>query len=391
MGDDVNSKVVSEDKLATILNDASIDQIVALGTHYEIISCNLKCADFWDVDKTQILGSQVEDVFPLLYGCEEIRHAIDHALNGMQSFVPHDKAKYGNVYFEHHFIPIRENGVDVSGVLIIIHDVAHRIKAENELKRLNRSLMRKNKTIEQHNAEFASFSYIAAHDLKEPLRKIYTFIELILAQEKHNLSDNGKAHFRRIQSSAQRMGLLTDDLLTFTQLNDEMKTPLAPVDTAAVLDTVIKSLDEKMQRANARIEADHLPVIIGHAGMIEHLFRHILSNALKFQRKGNEPHILISSSVIDGIDIAGAPVQSDGEYIKLSFTDNGIGIDNQYLDKIFQMFQRLNTRQEYPGNGFGLALCKKILELHYGAITVESEPETGCTFNCYFPLYQPEL
>lgn len=260
--------------------------------------------------------------------------------------------------------------------------VAHRTE---ELKALNRSLVKKNKELRQKNNDIASFSYAAGHYLKEPLRKIYTFIELILMKEQDGISEAGREHFKKVQSSAQRLSLLTDDIMTFSMLNsiDERLTDVDLNETLAIVKNEIRS---HLSAADASIDAGELHTIKGYSGPLQILFKHMLSNAIKF-RDANKPMIRISSTVVEGKGIKHPDVIKEAEYLRLMFSDNGIGFEPQYADKVFTMFNRLDNSDKYPGTGIGLSLCRKVVQLHNGFITVESTPGKGTTFSCYLQLH----
>lgn len=254
-----------------------------------------------------------------------------------------------------------------------------------ELKALNKSLVKKNKELRQKNNDIASFSYAAGHYLKEPLRKIYTFIELILMKEQNHISEAGREHFKKVQSSAHRLSLLTDDIMTFSTLNsvDERLTDVDLNETLAIVQNEIKS---HLSATDATIKADKLPTIKGYSGPLQILFKHMLNNAIKFQDV-NRPEIRITSGIVYGKGIKHPDVIKDAEYLQLIFSDNGIGFEPKHADKVFKMFNRLDTSDKYPGTGIGLSLCRKVAQLHNGFITVESEPGKGSVFFCYLQLH----
>ncbi len=254
-----------------------------------------------------------------------------------------------------------------------------------ELKALNRSLVKKNKELRQKNNDIASFSYAAGHYLKEPLRKIYTFIELILMKEHGSVSEAGKDHFKKIQSAAQRLSLLTDDIMTFSTLNANAER-LTDVDLDETLAIVKNEMNGQLSGTGATIVSEDLPTIKGYSGPLQTLFKHMLSNAIKFQ-DGDNPHIQVSSSVINGKSIKHPDVIKEADYLQLVFSDNGIGFAPQHTGQVFKMFNRLHDTHKYPGTGIGLTLCQKVAQLHNGFITAESIPAKGTTFFCYLQLH----
>jgi PAS domain S-box-containing protein len=259
------------------------------------------------------------------------------------------------------------------------------LRSSEELKALNKSLVKKNKELRQKNNDIASFSYAAGHFLKEPLRKIYTFIELLLMKEQDSISDTGKDHFKRVQSAAQRLSLLTDDIMTFSTLNATTER-LTDVDLDETLAIVKNEMKSQLTAAEAIIDAAGLPTIKGYSGPLQTLFKHMLGNAIKFQH-GNKPHIHIHCTSVSGKNIKHPDALADAEYVQLSFTDNGIGFSPEYAGQIFKMFHRLNDSDKYPGTGIGLTLCLKVTQLHNGFIIAESTPGNGATFHCFLQLH----
>ncbi|MCD6062199.1 MAG: domain S-box protein [Flavipsychrobacter sp.] len=367
-----------------MLNDASIDQVLAFDTNMQVISWNRTCEQLTGISKEEIVGKHLLEVFPEIAANEEVMKAINNALKGFKTFVPANKGSYRGGYFESHFIPLKDDQDEVFGVMNIKHDVSHRVKVENELKQLNKALARKNKELKQKNADLVSFTHVAGHDLKEPLRKIYTFVEMILTEDGRRLSEKSRGYFKRIQSAAQRMGLLTDDILAFGQIS-ETEGPTTDVDLNQVLEHAKLQLSELIANKQAVIDAGELPVVKGYCGLLKQVMAHMLTNAIKFQHDGNIPHIAVSCGLVKGNEIKHTEASPDVTYARISFADNGIGFDKKYTPKIFQVFQRLHDSNKYPGTGIGLAFCKKIVELHNGFITVESEPGNGSTFHCFLP------
>lgn len=370
--------------LAEIMNDASIDRIVAFDTDMRIIYWNKTSELVTQIPAQDTIGKQLEEIFPEINNMPEITKAMQMALKGHRSFVPADKESYDGNYCEHYFVPLLSADDEVIGILNIIHDIAHRIKIENELKALNKSLTRKNKELRQKNSELQNFTTITSHDLKEPLRKIYAFIELILNKERDNISGTSLEHFKRVQAAARRMGLLTDDIISYANIDKEQA--LTSVDLNDTLEAAKKQLRQQIADTKAIISAEQLPTIHGYHHSLVQLFYHIISNAIKFSKQDTIPKIKVSTAILQGSEIEHTDALAEHKYICISFTDNGIGFDIQYSDRIFRMFQRLHSGSEYKGTGIGLAICKKIAELHHGFITVESAPAKGSTFHCYLQV-----
>jgi len=371
-------------RLAENMTDASIDRIMALDTDYNVIAWNTRSELITGIERREVLGENYFDLFPKMREHPPTVKAIEQAMKGLTVFLPADRSNPDEGYYENHFIPLKDEHDRVTGVMNIKHDVAHRIKAENELKALNKALARKNKELKQRNEELLSFTHVTSHDLKEPLRKIYTFIEMIATREGENLTEKGKTYFKRIQAAVQRMGMLTDDVLTFAELNAEQYEQ-TEIDLGHALLFVKRTLEEEIRITKTVIENEPLPKIRGYRQLITQLLYHLLANAIKFRKQGVVPEINISCERVAGHELKHTEAAADAEYVRLSIQDNGIGFDRIYKEKVFQMFQRLHGNS-YPGTGIGLSLCRKIAAIHQGFITAESKENEGSTFCVYLPL-----
>jgi len=382
---------LDESQIAHMLNDASIDQILALDTNLYVIAWNKACEQVSGIPKLKAIGSLFTSLCPEASALPAIMDAIEMALTGSKSFVPWEKGSYNGGYFENHFIPLKGYGEDgpVTGVLNIMHDVSHRIKAEKELQALNRALTQKNKELQLKSEELANFNYIISHDLKEPLRKIYIFLEMVSMEEGTKLTDIARSNLRRAQSAVQRMGMLTDDLITFSQVTASNER-LREINLRHSFVFAKHQLQKQIEESGAVVEADELSTIVGYQDLLEHLWHQMLSNALKFHGEGSTPQIWVAYKYVSGAHTGNPEADPRGHYHCISFKDNGIGFDPTLTDKIFGMFQRLHPQGSYKGTGMGLAICRRIVDAHEGFITVESVERQGSTFFCYLKDFKPE-
>jgi PAS domain S-box-containing protein len=371
------NKVLFFEKLV----DASIDGIMVLDKELHVILWNSRNELVNGIPRTEVIGKKWMDIEPDLEKSPEIAEALQHALMGLASFVPATKNAGAKGYFEQHFLPLKNESGEVIGILNIRHDVAHRVKAEDELRDLNRSLLGSNRALSQRNAELQVFSHITSHDFKEPLRKIYTAVEMIVTQEAQHINERGRQYFKQIQGAVQRIGLLADDILSYARL-DVQTTAFTEVDLGEVIAIVSRRLEEQIRTTNAIITTNDLPVYTGHKLMLVQLFQNLMGNALKFQEQNNQPRISIEADSVAGLGLERPEADPGAVYTRIRFTDNGIGFKRKYNDRIFEVFMRIN-KTLYPGSGTGLSLVKKIVELHDGFISVESEPGKGSTFTCY--------
>ena len=254
-----------------------------------------------------------------------------------------------------------------------------------ELKRANTELKETNKELKSMNKELEAFTYISSHDLQEPLRKIQTFAGRILEKENQNLSEKGKTYFSLMQGAAERMQKLIDDLLAFSRLNTSER-EFERVNLKTVVDDVTANLTEYIKDKQATIDVGEMCEADIIVFQIRQLMHNLISNALKFSKSETKPHIKIKSRIIEGGKLKVKNLNPDKNYCHISVSDNGIGFDEKYNEKIFEVFQKLHSKDEYPGTGIGLATVKKIVQHHNGIINVKSALNKGSTFDIYIPL-----
>jgi PAS domain S-box-containing protein len=263
-------------------------------------------------------------------------------------------------------------------------DVTEIKLAEEELKQMANEVLRYNKELEQINKELESFTFVASHDLQEPLRKIRTFLTLIEEKELASLSETSKDYLRRTVKAAGQMQQLITDLLTYSRTTGSEE-HFKRTDLNEVLQQVKNELKEMIEDKKADIETDRLPVLHVIPFQFQQLFINLLSNSIKFSKPGIPPQIRIRYEIAEAGMIKNLNNEPDKRYHLLSITDNGIGFDTKYNEKVFGLFQRLNSKHTYSGTGIGLSICKKIVENHDGIITAMGEKDKGTTIQIYLP------
>jgi PAS domain S-box-containing protein len=382
---ELREKLKQRTQFAEGILDANIDRMFVYDKSFTILAWNKRSEEVLGVKKEQAVGKSLQELFPKLWTDEVLLNAFHKALTGEFVYLPAKRAIYANGYFERFYVPLKNSEGETYAVLGIIHDVSEMVFHSEELKELNKTLERKNKELEEKNEEISSFAFIASHDLKEPLRKLYTFSDWLLQRETEGLSDTGKNYVKKIANSVKRMDMLIEDILILTKIDADKKAP-STIDLNAILDAVIGEMKQYIKQSGTEIIAEQLPVIIANDNQIFYLFKNLLSNAIKFQAPGSQPVVKIKAEQIASSEIDSEKALEATDYFRVSFTDNGLGFEAKYAKKIFQVFQRLHGNKEFEGTGMGLAICRKIMENHDGFIAVESEPGLGSVFSCYFPV-----
>ncbi|MCG9891991.1 MAG: ATP-binding protein [Thermosynechococcaceae cyanobacterium MS004] len=334
----------------------------------------------------------------------DFKAAIDVHLQGMSSHLEHEHRIRqqdgterwvmcrGSVVRDPQGTPTRMAGS--------LTDISDRKTAVHLLARQAEELARSNEELEQ-------FAYIASHDLQEPLRKIEAFGDRLKHKYEHTLDEQGLNYLARMQNAAGRMRTLIQDLLAFSRITTQTHAFL-PLCLSTLIQDVLSDLEVRIQETHAQVTLGPMPTLEADALQMRQLFQNLIGNALKFQQPGLSPQIIIESSLQP-------PLKNDGQcsadqsvtqsaaqpsthasaqttpFCCITVSDNGIGFDEKYLDRIFKVFQRLHGRNEYEGTGIGLAVCTKIVEHHGGTLTAKSTPGSGATFMIHLPLQQPKL
>ncbi len=255
-----------------------------------------------------------------------------------------------------------------------------------DIRLANANMIEKNKQLEKTNVELASFSSIASHDLKEPLRKIQLFSKLVIAKDRQNVSDDSKEFLDRVIVSAKRMQQLIDDLISYTRTSNQ-KIAFLNTNLNLILEQVIEDNQESIVETNTTIESENLPTLMVIPSQFRQLFSNLIINAVKYSKADVDPKIVIAQSIASHVEIKQIDGNLEQEYVKITVSDNGIGFENEYAERIFKPFQRLHGRDEYSGTGIGLAICKKIMENHSGFIIAHAEKNIGATFQIFIPQY----
>jgi two-component system sensor histidine kinase/response regulator len=281
----------------------------------------------------------------------------------------------------------RDDQGNVLGTLGITRDIHEFKMAQEALQASEEKLRESAARLERSNRELQDFAYVASHDLQEPLRKIVVFGERLKEKAADRLEPETLDYLQRMQKAASRMQNLINDLLTFSRVTTKAH-PYAPVDLGSIAREVMDDLESRIETTKGRVELGDLPVIDAEPVQMRQLFQNLIGNALKFRRPEAPPVVKIEAKIYSGVLPQAAPDSPQQKLCELTVSDNGIGFEEKYLDRIFNVFQRLHTRNEYEGTGMGLAIARKIVLYHGGTITAKSAPDQGAKFIVTLPAVQ---
>ena len=340
------------------------------------------------VDEDKALAfKRVEDakVNHSLYEVEyRIKRANDNIIRWMKSF--------GQYYYNEAGLAITLTGIsiDITDQKSFTEELEKKVSERTEeleirtkqLEEINKTLDFNNITLENVNTELKSFTYIASHDLQEPLRNIKFFSQRIVEVEK--FSDKTQQYFNFITTSSERMQNLIISLIDFSRI-DRAELKFVPCDLNIIVEESKNDLQLRIAEKQAIIECESLPTINGIYIQLNQLFTNLITNALKYCKPEVIPHIKITLERINGIEIDQPLLNKELEYYAIKIADNGIGFEKEHATKIFEAFKRLHGRNEYSGTGIGLSIVKKIVTNHNGFIVADGKPDIGSIFTIYFP------
>lgn len=375
-----HERILAEEKLSRAILDQASEAVVVCDSEGRVIRASRTACELCNENPLNKLFEEVFRVQPCFNARDFIVSGPVHAesVRGLEVVFNRN----GRVL---HLLlnagPLLSEDQGIIGCVVTMTDISEQKQTEDALQEARDELeirvRERTAELELRNEELQEFAFIAAHDLQEPLRKVRTFGDMLIAKWEHSLDENSKDYVRRMQTAATRMQNLLNSLLAYSRVTTKPD-PMRKTDLKKSVEAALSNLELMVRDRNARVEVRALPAVEADRIQVIQLFQNLIGNALKFNREGEPSRVRIYAQ----------NVADENMSCEICVEDNGIGFDEKYLDKIFMPFQRLHGRKEYEGVGMGLAICKKIVERHGGKITARSELGKGSTFIVTFPAKQ---
>ncbi|GAB4012648.1 hypothetical protein GCM10028808_29370 [Spirosoma migulaei] len=399
----------SEAKFRTLVEQAPIAACLFIGRELRIEIANQIMLRFWGKDAS-ILGLPLEKALPELKS-QPFLKILDDVFTSGTTYEARDTRvelmvdnHLGAYYFDLTYKPLYDADGNVYAIMAMAIDVTKPVQSritleENEARLqelsmdLERQVQERTQQLEnsvqelkRSNENLQQFAYIASHDLQEPLRKVQQFGDLLKNQYIDTLGD-GAIYLERMQSAASRMSTLIRDLLSYSRISTRQDHTTL-VSLQQVVTMVLVDLELRIQETGALVEVEGLPEVYGDQAQLEQLFMNLINNALKFHKPKTRPVVTIRVQTLPSVKLSSSIklARPTLAYHRIDIADNGIGFDEKYLNRIFQVFQRLHGKSEFAGTGIGLAICEKVVFNHGGAITARSKSGQGATFSVYLPV-----
>ncbi|MBE7169259.1 MAG: PAS domain-containing protein [Williamsia sp.] len=379
-----------------LIEEATVATALYVGPEVRIAYVNDIMLSYWGKDRS-VVGKTIlealpeihDQPFPALLSQVYTTGVSYESKEDMANLMVDGALKTG--YYTFTYKPLRNKDGAVWAIhhmaLDITDQVLTRKKIEEAVAERTKELLESNLLLQQSNNELNQLTYVASHDLQEPLRKIRTFASF-LVDELGQVSEKAQSYLDKIDGSIQRMQALISDVLAFSLLANQTE-QFKPVNLNQVAQDVLGNFKPLIKEKKAVITVDELPVIEAIPLELKQLFAHLLSNALKFTEENTPPAIRIRSRKLSTEEVGKHDDLDKGRaYHEIQVGDRGIGFEQQYADKIFVMFQRLHSPAVYEGTGIGLALCKKIVLKHKGLIYAASQPAVGTSIFLILPETQ---
>lgn len=402
--------ISSEARSRSLIEEAPVATCLMVGRELIIEVANQPMLTIWGKGNT-LLGRPLADVLPELKG-QPFLAILDEVFT---TGVPYEakaaradlevEGVLGTYYFDFTYKPLLSAGGEVYAILNMAVDVTRQVVSrqkveesevryrilsedlEDRVKIRTQELVTANQDLQRSNDTLQQFAYIASHDLQEPLRKIQSFSSLLRSKFGQAMGEEGLGYLNRMSIAGERMSDLIKDLLAYSQISTRQQS-FGSIALNAIVTEVLYTLDWQINKRKASVRVAELPVINGDKSQLEQLFQNLISNALKFTAPDIAPRVELTCTFMDRSELPATvrPNDTATRFCHISVHDNGVGFDTRYLDRIFQVFQRLHGKDQFPGTGVGLAICQQVVENHGGAITATSTPGQGSVFSVYLPV-----
>ncbi len=400
----------SEISFRSLIDEAPVATSLYVGRELRIELANWPMLAYWGKNPS-VIGKPLAVALPELTG-QPFLAILDDVFTTGKTYEARNAPAHLIVngepitsYFDYTFKPLRNPAGEVYAIMNMATDVTEQLRDRQalaasesryrllateleqrvsertqELTHVNQDLLRSNENLQQ-------FAYVASHDLQEPLRKIQSFSTLLAERFGDTLGDEGRDYLTRMCSAGARMSNLIRDLLAFSRIATRQQA-FEPVSLETIVADVLRTLELTIAERDAQLTITELPIISGDESQLSQLLQNLLSNALKFTPAGQRPVISVQTRYCKRNDLPAhmRPTSTATQFCQLTVIDQGIGFDEKYTDRIFQVFQRLHGKQQYAGTGVGLAICQRVADNHGGCITAHSQPGHGATFSVYLPV-----
>jgi PAS domain S-box-containing protein len=384
---DITARKAADIELQKLSLIASKTDNVAIVTnsHGEIEWVNHSFHKLTGYTLAEVIGKKPGDILQGAKTSQETVASIHDALAKQEPFFGEilNYSKDGRSYWlSLNINPVFDDDGKLLQFIAIESEITTRKEIEIKLRKEVEGAMKKlnvmNDRLEVSNRELLDFAYVSSHDLQEPLRKIQAFGDRLKSTCQDSLNEKGLDYLERMLNAASRAQILINDLLDFSRVTTKAQ-PFQPIELSEVLEGVLSDLEVRIEKSAVILEVDPLPIVEADALQMRQILQNLIGNALKFLREGVTPVVQVRSRVY---------IENAQEWCEIRVIDNGIGFEQQYAERIFQIFQRLHGRKTFEGTGIGLAICRKIAERHNGTLTAEGEPDQGATFIFTLPTHQ---
>lgn len=384
LGMDFNVSVEKEKALALIKRERQLLDAQAIGKigsfEWDIVNdtsiTSPELLKIFEADQRQKLEEMLQNVHP--DDREKVRSALSEAFqNGIYECEYRYSTKTGEKVIQSNGVVTFDQERKPVTMIGTIQDIT-------EHKRIEESLIKNTMELQRSNAQLQEFAFVASHDLKEPLRKIGMFSNIIMTSEWDKLPERTKTNIQKISDSAIRMQKLIEGILTYSSFTIQQSKERVSLEQ--LFNEALVNLEYKIRETNAVISSDGLPEAVVISFQMQQLFQNLIGNALKFSKKIVAPQVKVTHAIIDAIKVQDQDLQPAKKYLQIQVNDNGIGFSPEAASKIFGLFQRLHGRSDYEGSGLGLAICKRIMENHDGVISASSQLGEGSTFTIILPF-----